>query len=101
MLRKKMIVILGLMLTVSATDLIVCDNNLPIRNSVVLAQAPNDGSYTRTSSSVKVYTESGHKKGTFPIYLHKGKRYIDFDDKWICIQGKRRFFYRGNWYIIK
>ena len=101
MLRKKMIVTLGLMLTASATDLIVCDNNLLIRNSAVLAQTPNDGSYTRTSSSVKVYTESGHKKGTFPIYLHKGKRYIDFDDKWICIQGKRRFFYRGNWYIIK
>mgnify|MGYP003291510669 CR=1 FL=1 len=101
MLRKKMIVTLGLMLTASATDLIVCDNNLLIRNSAVLAQAPNDGSYTRTSSSVKVYTESGHKKGTFPIYLHKGKRYIDFDDKWIYIQGKRRFFYRGNWYIIK
>lgn len=101
MLRKKMIVTLGLMLTASATDLIVCDNNLLIRDSVVLAQAPNDGSYTRTSSSIKVYTESGHKKGTFPIYLHKGKRYIDFDDKWICIQGKRRFFYRGNWYVIK
>ena len=101
MLRKKMIVTLGLMLTAFATDLIVCDNNLLIRNSAVLAQAPNDGSYTRTSSSVKVYTESGHKKGTFPIYLHKGKRYIDFDDKWICIQGKRRFFYKGNWYVIK
>ena len=101
MLRKKMIVTLGLMLTASATNLIVCDNNLPIRNSVVLAQAPNDGSYIRTSSSVKVYTESGHKKGTFPIFLHKGKRYIVFDDKWICIQGKRRFFYRGNWYVIK
>ena len=96
-----MIVTLGLMLTAFATDLIVCDNNLLIRNSAVLAQAPNDGSYTRTSSSVKVYTESGHKKGTFPIYLHKGKRYIDFDDKWICIQGKRRFFYKGNWYVIK
>ena len=49
MLRKKMIVTLGLMLTASETDLIVCDNNLLIRNSAVLAQAPNDGSYTRTS----------------------------------------------------
>ncbi len=63
--------------------------------------APNDGTYTRTQNSVTVYTESGHSKGTFAIYLHKGKKYISFNNTWICIQGKSRFAYCGNWYVIK
>ncbi len=63
--------------------------------------APNNGTYTRTNSSVIIYTESGHCKGRFSIYLHHGNKYIDFYDNWICIQGKNRFGYKGNWYVIK
>lgn len=66
-----------------------------------LGKAPNDGTYTRTGSTVSVYTEEGHPKGTFSVYLHHGKRYIDFNNTWICIQGKSRFGYCGNWYVIK
>lgn len=66
-----------------------------------MAAAPNDGTYTRTNLSVSVYNENGHPKGTFAVYLHNGKRYIDFNNTWICIQGKKRFGYRGNWYVIK
>lgn len=64
-------------------------------------QAHNDGTYTRTQNSVTIYTEEGHCKGTFAIYLHHGKKYIKFNNTWICIQGKSRFGYNGNWYVIK
>lgn len=64
-------------------------------------QARNDGSYSATSRTVKVETESGHSKGSFTVYLHKGKKYIKFQNSWICIQGKSRFFLNGNWYVIK
>ena len=63
--------------------------------------APNNGTYTRTSSFVTIYTESGHRKGMYSVYLHYGNRYIDFNNTWVCIQGKSRFFYNGNWYVIK
>ena len=101
MLRKKLVIVFSLIFAVSAFDLVVYDAGFPIKNSAMVAKAPNDGSYMRTNKSVKVYTESGHGKGVFSIYLRKGKKYIDFDDKWVCIQGKSRFFYQGNWYVIK
>ena len=63
--------------------------------------APDNETYTRTSNSVSIYTESGSHKGVFAVYLHHGDRYIDFNNTWICIQGKSRFGYRGNWYVIK
>lgn len=74
------------------TSSICCETIMP---------APNDGTYTRTQNSVTAYTESGHCKGTFVVYLHKGKKYINFNNTWICIQGKSRFAYNGNWYVIK
>lgn len=61
----------------------------------------DDGQYTQTNYSVMIYTESGHSKGAYPVYLHKGGKYIKFNNVWICIQGKRRFAYNGNWYVIK
>ena len=76
-------------------------NGMGFTGKTYMAAAPNDGTYTRTGSSVSIYTESGHSKGTFAVYLHHGKRYIDFNNTWICIQGKSRFGYRGNWYVIK
>lgn len=63
--------------------------------------AANNGTYTRTSCSVTVYTEDGYKKGNYAIYLHGGQKYISFSNTWICIQGKSRFGYNGNWYVIK
>ena len=60
-----------------------------------------DGSFTRTQHSVTIYSESGVCKGTYAIYLHQGHMYIKFNQTWICIQGKRRFPYNGNWYVIR
>lgn len=74
---------------------------MDITGNTCMAAAPNDGTYTRTSSSVSIYTQEGHPKGSFAVYLHHGNRYIDFYNTWICIQGKTRFGYRGNWYVIK
>lgn len=65
------------------------------------ANAPRDGYYSKTSQSVTIYHESGHCVGTFSVYLHKGKKYIDFRNNWVCIQGKQRFAFQGNSYIIK
>ncbi len=64
-------------------------------------EVQNNGSYSLTSQTVSIETESGHSKGSFSVYLHHGKRYIRFQNNWICIQGKSRFFLNGNWYVIK
>lgn len=66
------------------------------------AAAPTNGDYySKTGQRVDIYSESGTYKGSFDVYLHKGKKYISFQNTWICIQGKSRFGYNGNWYIIK
>lgn len=57
--------------------------------------------YMKTSSSVLLYTESGHFVGKYSVYLSGGRKYINFRNNWICIQGKSRFGYNGNWYVIK
>ena len=76
-------------------------NYNPYGRNVNFQGAANNGSYTRTSYSVTVYTEDGYKKGNYAIYLHGGQKYISFSNTWICIQGKSRFGYNGNWYVIK
>lgn len=49
------------------------------------------GHYTKTTRSVTIYTEGGHCKGSFSIYLHNGDRYIRFFNNWIYIQEKHKF----------
>lgn len=68
---------------------------------MALPPAPNNGTYVRTPYSVSVYTEAGQSKGAYAICLRSGMKYINFKNTWVCIQGKNRFFYGGNWYIIK
>lgn len=97
---KKFILAISIGVTLLASDVVLTGFGIETSNTC-MAAAPNDGTYMRTSSSVSVYTESGHPKGSFAVYLHKGKKYIDFNNTWICIQGKSRFGYRGNWYVIK
>lgn len=92
---------LAMAMVVSFTVADMAATEMEITGNTCMAAAPNDGTYTRTSSLVSVYTESGHPKGSFWVYLHHGKRYIDFNNTWICIQGKSRFGYCGNWYVIK
>lgn len=95
---KKLFCIVTLITTLAITGNAY---NTPKDFCVYKMSEPNDGFYMRTNKSVKVYTESGHSKGSFVVYLHQGKKYIDFNDTWICIQGKTRFAYKGNWYVIK
>lgn len=73
----------------------------PEYNNVTFQSMQNDGTYSRTSSTVTIYTESGHCKGSYLIYLSHGVKYICFNSTWICIQGKSRFSFNGNCYIIK
>lgn len=75
--------------------------NSSYRQNISFQGVSGNDVYTRTNYSVTVYTESGHCKGRFSIYLHHSKQYIDFYNTWICIQGKSRFGYNGNWYIIR
>lgn len=86
-------------------SLMTVSSFLPDNQSLITfkteAHAPNNGSYSKTSQSVTIYSESGHCVGSFSIYLHQGKKYIDFRNTWVCIQGKQRFGFQGNWYIIK
>lgn len=96
---KKFFLAIALVATFTVTDIVATSTGLT--GNTCMAAAPNDGTYSKTSSSVSIYTESGHPKGTFSVYLHHGKRYIDFDNTWICIQGKSRFGYCGNWYVIR
>ena len=97
---RKIFSTLVLFAVVSVTESHAYNLN-PLGFNELLMPAPNDGTYTRTQYSVTIYTESGHCKGSFAIYLHHGKKYISFNNIWICIQGKSRFAYNGNWYVIK
>lgn len=58
------------------------------------------GYYSPTNNYVNIQSETGAKKGQYKVYLNDGKKYINFYDTWICIQGKQRFHFSGNWYII-
>lgn len=64
-------------------------------------QGGNSGYYQPTSQSVTIYSENGNPKGSFRVYLHDSRRYIYFQNSWICIQGKQRFSHNGNWYVIR
>ena len=57
--------------------------------------------YMRTGRTVEIYTESGHHKGTYSVWLSKGDKYIKFNNEWIRIEGKSRFSHNGNAYVIK
>lgn len=61
-----------------------------------------------TGQSVHVVSENGNDKGYFDVFLKEGKKYIKIGigsssnwSNWVLIQGKQRFFWNGNWYIIK
>ena len=96
---KKIFLAIIMLVAFTATDIVTTTAGLT--GNTCMAAAPNDGTYTRTGASVSIFTQEGHPKGSFSVYLHHGKRYIDFNNTWICIQGKSRFGYRGNWYVIK
>ena len=96
---KKIFLAVAIVIYLTTADMI--GTNFGLTGNACMAAAPNYGTYSRTGSSVSVFHENGHPKGTFAVYLHHGKRYIDFNNKWICIQGKKRFGYCGNWYVIR
>ena len=96
---KKFFLVIAVVSSSIAVDMVA--TNIGLTGNTCMAAAPNDGTYSKTSSFVSVFNENGHPKGTFAVYLHHGKRYIDFNNTWICIQGKSRFGYCGNWYVIK
>lgn len=98
---RKLFCFLALSAAASVTDASVYKTSTAFACHEFVMPAPNDGTYTRTNVSVTIYTESGHCKGSFAVYLHHGMRYISFNNTWICIQGKSRFSYNGNWYVIK
>ena len=85
--------------SVVTTDL--CATTLTNCNTEAAMPAPNDGRYMRTQHSVTIYSETGVCKGTYSVYLYHGQKYIDFNNSWVCIQGKSRFCYCAVWYIIK
>lgn len=96
---KKFVLVIALVAAFTTADIVATSCGLT--GNTCMAAAPNDGTYTRTNSSVSIYTQEGHPKGSFSVYLHHGRRHIDFNNTWICIQGKSRFGYCGNWYVIK
>lgn len=98
-MNKRIFLTLTIIASIVTTDMVA--TNVGLTGNTCMAAAPNDGTYSKTSASVSVQTENGHPKGKFAVYLHHGKRYIDFNNTWICIQGIRRFGYCGNWYVIK
>lgn len=100
MSMKKLISLAAIVCSLSFAD--VSHHSLLQGNVCSAAvKVSNNGTYTATSQSVSIYTEAGHPKGSFTVYLHQGKKYVKFQNTWICIQGKSRFAYNGNWYVIK
>lgn len=98
---RKIYLAFALLMTSSMADFVSIQLDSPLNLSTTQAQARNDGTYSRTNKSVLIYTQSGHPKGSYAIYLHSGLKYINFKNRWICIQGKQRFACDGNWYVIK
>ena len=80
---------------------VTSDNLVESVNIVAPSSADCGDHYMRTSKTVEIHTESGHRKGTFSVWLSGGKKYIKFNNEWICIEGKTRFFHNGNAYVIK
>ena len=98
---RKIYLAFALLMTSSTADFVSIQLDSPLNLSTTQAQARNDGTYSRTNKSVLIYTQSGHPKGSYAIYLHSGLKYINFKNRWICIQAKQRFACEGNWYVIK
>lgn len=100
---KKNILAIIMVIAASATIVTTDANAVALNNNTIEAAmpAPNDGRYMRTQYSVTIYSESGVCKGTYAIYLYQGRKYIDFNNTWVCIQGRNRFGYCGVWYIIR
>ena len=98
-MAKKFFLAIALIASVAIADNIAPE--LGLSANTCYAAAPNNGTFSRTGYSVNVYNENGHPKGSFAVYLHNGQRYIDFHNTWICIQGRSRFGYCGNWYVIR
>ena len=100
-MKKQFLVVFLFVFAVGTADVFPFNAEMPMNRESAMTSVPSDGTYTRTQYFVTVCTESGHSKGTYTIYLHRGKKYISFNNTWVCIQGKSRFAYRGNWYVIK
>lgn len=98
---RKMYLVFALFMAPSIVDFASSQLDASLNLNSAYAQARNDGRYSRTNKSVLIYTQSGHPKGSYTIYLYKGQRYINFKNRWICIQGKQRFACDGNWYVIR
>ena len=98
---RKMCLVFAMLMASSMADFVSSQFDSSINLSSICAQARNNGTYSRTNKSVLIYTQSGHPKGSYTIYLHSGKKYINFKNRWICIQGKQRFACDGNWYVVK
>ena len=79
----------------------ILDNSVEPVNMSAPSCADCGDHYMRTSKAVEIHTESGHRKGTYSVWLSGGKKYIKFNNEWICIEGKTRFFHNGNAYVIK
>lgn len=100
-MKRQILSVVVFITTILSANAFACNSDLSSQLIETSIQAQNNGTYTPTQYYVNVYTESGHSKGSFTIYLHHGQKYISFNRTWICIQGKNRFFYSGNWYVIK
>ena len=106
-MNKTMSLILcGLLLCDFADATYIPDNDAFLDKKTYLAEVPDmsigcGDHYMRTGKTVEIYTESGHHKGTYSVWLSKGDKYIKFNNEWIRIEGKSRFIYHGNAYVIK
>lgn len=83
---KKMFSAIALSTTPSVFDSFSSQFDSSLNLSSIQAQVRNDGTYSRTNKSVLIYTQSGHPKGSYTIYLHQGKRYINFKNKFIKLE---------------
>lgn len=62
--------------------------------------APNDGTYTNTGQTVSVRSDSGTVYNNISVFLHHGKKYIDFKNHWFEMSGSGFFSFLGNGYKI-
>lgn len=104
-MRKKHLIALGAI----AAVLTVADMNNAVIWQTNTCQAatqqtpktPKDGYYFRTNRSVSITSDAGVHHGSYTIYIHKEKEYINFKGTWICIHRKSSFTLLGVRYYIK
>lgn len=85
---------------ITFTSIIAAQQKKTIFDNIFITY-DNTVKYKKTDKVVTIVAETGLVIGVFKVYIHLYNKYIRFNNTWIWIQGRKKFAYNGDWYIIK